>query len=88
MGDAMICEGRNGSAPRTPSAWLFGESGGVQVWGVEGDTRVWASVLIASARVVLLNHLIAGTAREHGALDWALSHVARGVPGYYVLLAD
>jgi hypothetical protein len=75
-------------APRTPSVWIFGEGDGIQVWSVEGDERVWASVLLHPVSpVVLLNHQIVGTRAEHGALDWALARIARAEPGFYVLRA-
>lgn len=66
--------------------WLFGAAAGVQVWGVEGDSRVWGSVLIGDAGpIVLLNLAIAGCQSEHRVLDWALARIATGEPGFFVL---
>ncbi len=73
---------------QTPSAWLFGEGFGLQVWSVQGDVRVWASVLIGEyPPVILINRRIAHTEHEHAALDWAMAQIASGQTGFFALWA-
>ena len=74
--------------PHRPPFWVFGDAGGVQVWAVDGDPRVLASVLIgAGSPIVLINRVLADTAAEHGLLSWAFTVIAAGAEGFYVWTA-
>jgi hypothetical protein len=71
--------------PARPSTWLFGTSGGIQVWAADGDPRVSASVYAGGdggPPVILLNRRLVGTPEEYAALAWALERVAEGVTGF------
>lgn len=82
----MLERAERGSVPRTPSTWLFGEGGNVEVWAVDGDRRLWASVMIApEGSIILLNRCIAGSEHEIGCLNWAFHHIAMGSRGFFVL---
>ena len=71
--------------PARPSTWIFGDTGGIQVWAVEGDPRIRVAVLIGhGSPIVLLNRLLAGTSDEYDALAWAFDRVATFTPGFYV----
>jgi hypothetical protein len=75
-----------GRSPLRPATWLYGDgASSVQVWIVEGDERVRASVLIeaGAAPIVLMNRRVVGTALEHGALAWAFQRIADRTPGFY-----
>jgi hypothetical protein len=71
--------------PSRPSTWIFGETGGVQVWALDGDPAVKASVLIGhGSPVVIVNRLLIVAGSEHAALAWAFRVIATGLTGYYV----
>jgi hypothetical protein len=75
--------------PARPSAWIFGEAGGVQVWAAEGDSRVRVAVLVGDGPpVIVVNRRLMGTPAEHGAVCWALRQVAERGTGFYVLRSD
>lgn len=75
-----------GGAVRPPR-WLFGATGGVQVWHVDTDPRVRASVLVTDdAPLILLSSRVVGTDQEHDALAWAMARIAEGERGFFVRL--
>lgn len=75
---------RQATADRPP-AWVFGAPGGIQVWAVDGPTRLMASLLIeAEGRILLLNRMIVGSPLEHQILNWGLARVAAGSIGFFV----
>ena len=67
------------------TSWLFGTDHGVQVWAVNEDHRIAASILVGPQPIVLLNQHVIGTRHEGKALAWALSRVHDGVPGFFYL---
>jgi len=74
--------------PSRPAVWLFGEAGGVQVWAVEGDSRIKASVRVGRCPpIVLLNRAISGTPDELVVISWALGLIDAATAGFYVLCA-
>lgn len=71
--------------PSRASSWLLGSDHGVQVWTVNEDRRISASVLVGQHPIVLLNQHVVGTPAEGEAISWALGLVHDGVPGFYFL---
>jgi hypothetical protein len=71
--------------PKHTPTWLFGGGHGIQVWTVDVDASLRASVLISDEPpVILLNASIADTPLEGDALQWAFARVATGKHGLFV----
>lgn len=71
--------------PKRPPTWVFGGGHGIQVWTVNVDPSLRASVLISDEPpVVLLNVAIEGTPMEGSALQWAFRRITEGRQGLFV----
>lgn len=72
--------------PKRAPVWLLGNGHGIQVWTIDVDPRIRASVLIGEdGPMILLNRRIADTSQEGAALHWAFARIAAREPGFYVL---